>query len=384
MEIGSPTEEKKDSKAKDFENSDSSQETVESQAADRFREESDLRSDSSMQTERSSLRPQRTTEAGAVEEVNGKVSSLSFDNSIYADSSLGSAADSSAAKKESEANTTHTDEQGNTSTTNADGTVTYMGADGRGYVRRLTGNGFVEQRFGPNPRDNFDVRREYNSSGGYSDHYTYPDGTRDHRRDVSQDGSVLVTDAAGLRIRLQGGSAEFQQRALDQLLDLPLSHRERLHSMGLSVVLADRVNDVVPGHRPTVSGVYHRPTRQIVVGEFNGRGERTDPEYVMRHEVGHAIDHAFSSPRPGDETLATYSAAFRGALMRDWHNMSETYRQVYSEYFRIAAPHFGPAELFAHLYARLHEPLSSSNQTLFNLFPNVRAFMQRRLDRLQR
>lgn len=422
------TQEKPAASERNTEVSESSAQSQEREATDRLREDANIAS--APQASAGELNRQtRPSQNGAVEHSQGQVTALSFDNSIYnneqasgkdvtlafqnasseinvksitnqphaitaapetaqKDAQKDAASSHASTTTDAHGNTTHTDANGNTTVTSFDGRqITYTGADGRGYIRTITDNGYEEVRFGPNARDNYNVRRENNPNGGYSDHYSFSDSARNHRRDVTADGRVTVTDAAGVKIHFRGGSAEFQERVLNTYLDLPLGDRERLQRLGASVIIADQVKDFYKHPlRPEVQGLYdHRGTRAIIIGANDGRGQAvTDPEWLLRHEVGHAIDHSYGALLSRD-SLNSRLREFQRSLSDDVRNLGPDWEAVYSRYLRNPFhSEYGHAELFADIYAALNTPNPTAlQQRLIGHFPQVTALIRLRLRQLR-
>ncbi|MBX9572136.1 MAG: hypothetical protein K2X77_24800 [Candidatus Obscuribacterales bacterium] len=419
--------------------SESSSESQLSQASERFLNELNIESSRPAAGQIEGL--QRTREENGVEHANGQVHALSFDDSIFAGhtqtgrahatdiqnnvtakeisastDSLGNSGTiaerglapraeqgektgtqhdgghapesptrrSETTTTDSHGNVTTVDAQGNTTVTSRDGNmVTYTGADGRGWIRVHSDRGFTQTHFGPSPRDNYSIERTYGRDGAYSDRYTYADSSRNHTREVDREGRVVVTDATGLRIRLDGGSPEFQERVLNQILDLPLADRQRLRSLGATVHVVDRPSDANIRRRipEGAQGFYdHIDTRAIIIGERSGRGlETSDPEWLTRHEIGHALDHSFGSPF-SRTALSADSNAFRDALKEDELKMDDLTRAVYDRYFNISPFTHGPAELFADIYAAMQSANPTAREReLLAAFPSLAAQIRRRL-----
>lgn len=429
MEEQSSPESSKSRERSSVSDGQSTAEFQERKAGDRLRDEASLSSPIAGSEPRGTLSSNNDINSQLIERVNGQPVTLAFDNSIYGDASGASAARSfgqsgteasslrtgyestkssdtplpfvspiegplpgNAPTVDSHGNITQVDDQGNISITSFDGrSFTYIAADGRGYIRTLTDNGFVENRFGPNPRDNYDVRREYNGNGGaYTDHYSFSDSSRNHRRDVSPDGRVVVTDAAGLRIHMHSGSAEFQERVLNHILDLPLADRQHLaRVMGVHVIVAERVRDV-SSHPPSAAtgwdglyehrgGIFHRP---IIISEYSGNAIRPHGRegYLTRHEFGHAIDHSFGALLQHD-SLSTERAEFLAALREDRERLDA---REWRDYLGTFGGTSGPAELFADLYAAMTNPNPNDwDRHLLRHFPSVVALLRRRLQQIR-
>lgn len=402
---------------------DSSLSVQEGQATERFRDEI-LSARNNQHAADEPDTTQRTYALKATEQLKGQSTFLTFDNSIFADQNrlapgglqedqsqlqtssyeqdqLGdtnNAHDKARTKPETNptktetrdahGNITHIDAQGNTTVISFDGnTVTYTGADGRGYVRVHTDRGWTQTNFGPSAHDNYSIERTYGRNGAYSDRYTYADNTRNHTRDVDSEGRVVVTDAAGLQIRLTGGSPEFQERALNQILDTPLVDRQRLQRLGATIHIVDQPRDVTEAARripPGAQGFYdHAGSRAIIIGEYNARGVReTDPEQQTRHEIGHALDHSFGSPF-SRTSLSADSNYLRDLLDEDAARLSDDWRFVYESYLAPSNPfRNGRAELFADLYAAIRAQLPTERHLqLLSHFPRLVAQIRLMLNR---
>lgn len=358
-------------------------------ATERFRDEFNAESKSS----RTSSEIAEQASNGTPEQHSGQPQFLTFDNSIFGQSKENSKVSATqrietpqihaqptaeSTSTDSHGNLTHVDAQGNTTVTSFDGSVvTYTGADGRGFVRIHTDRGWTQTNFGSSPQDNYSIERTYGTDGSYSERYTYADSTRNHTRDVDSEGRVVVTDATGLRIRLTGGSPEFQERALNQILDTPLADRQRLQRLGATIHIVDQPRDVTEAARripPGAQGFYdHAGSRAIIIGEYNARGVReTDPEQQTRHEIGHALDHSFGSPF-SRTALSADSNYLRDLLDEDAANLSDLWMVVYESYLAPQNPfRNGRAELFADLYAAIRSPIPTERHLqLLRHFPRL-------------
>ena len=376
-------------------------ESGESVASDRFRDEFQQAQTSETPNPNHSV---RSYEANAVEQRDGAVIALTFDDSVFGDSrkshqdfSLNSKTTTEttpemphhASFTDAEGNSVVTDAQGNITITSADGNrITHFGADGRGYERTVTANGYVENHFGQNPRDNYQIERtmDHNGPGAFTETYRSADGLRDYTRVVGQDGRAVVTDnTTGLRIELRGGSPAFQERVLNQLLELPQSHRQRLRDNNINIAVVSRPVDARVQRdyagRPTLGGLYDVYSRTVVIGEHNNAGERIfNPERLTRHEIGHALDHTMG-PWYSRTGLDSSRADFQRAFEADRANMSDDDAAVNSGIFNLANPQ---AEVLADIYAGL--TTSDPGERLLSImraFPRFTEILRQRLAALR-
>lgn len=248
------------------------------------------------------------------------------------------------------------------------------------YTRTDDGRGNINYQ----RQDGVGYTRQQQENGAYRESFRFADGSQNYTREVSAEGRVVFTDAVGLRAEVFGGSPEFQQRAFDEIRQLPEAHRRLLVSQGARFALGGRVSDVDPSLRDVqprgwpegrtwddADGAYFGHSRQIVVAEStrSGRSERIDG--VVRHEAGHAMDSAMGRFSRTEE----YQNAFR----QDTARFNDEQRREHR--YLLQPNNAGQEEAFAEIYGALQGASANPHETerILRDFPATAALLRRRL-----
>jgi hypothetical protein len=179
------------------------------------------------------------------------------------------------------------------------------------------------------------VIREKN--GDSHEHYSFEDQYKNFDKDIHKDGKSTVTDPYGLKIQNVSGSPEYQERMRQEIEKLPGADRKMLADKGVSYVLAERTSDVLGTQACNVTprgypegktcddtpGQYNQASKKIVVPEkISGRMQSESwQDFTLRHETGHAVDHAFGNPSHSPEFGVAYQKdADSISLSRKWAN----------------------------------------------------------------
>ncbi|MDQ5965758.1 MAG: hypothetical protein QG625_1913 [Cyanobacteriota bacterium erpe_2018_sw_39hr_WHONDRS-SW48-000098_B_bin.30] len=248
------------------------------------------------------------------------------------------------------------------------------------YTRTDDGRGNINYQ----RQDGVGYTRTQGESGAYGERYRFADGTQNYSRDVSAEGKIVFTDSVGLKAEVFGGSQEFQQRAWDQIRQLPEAHRQLLATQGNRFALGGRVSDVDPSLRDVqprgwpegrtwddADGAYMSGTKQIVVAESTRSGPSERIDGVVRHEAGHAMDWALDRFSSSDE--------FKRAYKEDTDRFNEAQRREHR--YLLQSNNAGRQETAAEVYAALQGASANPHHTeeILRDFPATAALMRRRL-----
>jgi hypothetical protein len=189
-------------------------------------------------------------------------------------------------------------------------------------------------------------------------------------------------DNVGLVIDVYGGSAPFQQKAINAIEQLSDADRELLAKHNVHYAIANRLLDVAPdlaNQHPRgwpadkgfadVDGVFLESRNTVLVAETTRNGISNRTLGAILHESGHAVDHSLGDFSKSPEFLAAYNADISKMPVPD---------KTMLQYLLQPGPG-GPKETAADVFAALHGSSGNLDQTptILRDFPAVELFIQR-------
>ncbi len=197
-------------------------------------------------------------------------------------------------------------------------------------------------------------------------------------------GKTVYTDNVGLKAEVFGGSPEFHKKAFDEIRKLPESDRKLLAEQGMKFALAGKISEIDPSLanvRPRgwppgktwddADGAYMPASKQIAVTERTNSGLSDRTAGLVRHEAGHAMDHALSN--------FSHSSDFQKAFQQDVAKLTPAEQNTHR--YLLQKNKAGQEETFADVYGAINGSSTNGSQTaeVLRLFPNVADSIKKRL-----
>ncbi|MDZ4832748.1 MAG: LysM peptidoglycan-binding domain-containing protein [Candidatus Melainabacteria bacterium] len=198
---------------------------------------------------------------------------------------------------------------------------------------------------------------------------------------------VAPMDGPKVQVENRGATPEFHAKMQKEVDQLPAGVRRLLDANQTKIVVGDKVSGVYPelaGVQPrgwppgstwdNADGLYSPDDKTAVVTERrvdDGKDVKNErSEGVMKHEIGHAVDHAMGNFSQNPEFQKEYD--------KDVAALSPADRRAVQ--YLLQPGNAGKSETFAEVFGALNGSSANPSQTrdILRQFPNVAALMQRK------
>ena len=195
-------------------------------------------------------------------------------------------------------------------------------------------------------------------------------------------------DGPKVQVENRGATPEFQAKMQKEVDQLPAGVRRLLDANGTKIVVGDKISGVYPelaGVQPrgwppgstwdNADGMYSPSDKTTVITEHrvdDGKTVKNErAEGVVKHEVGHAVDHAMGNFSQSDE--------FKAAYDKDVAALSPADRAKLA--YLLQPGNAGKSETFAEVFGAMHGSSANPSETAETLrqFPSVAALLQRKI-----
>ncbi len=239
------------------------------------------------------------------------------------------------------------------------------------------------------PSGNVVRDRVTRADGSYFETTKNKDGTTtQHDQKKNLEYSETTVNDKGERVgpvvEVKGASEDFAEKVKADIAQLPASTKKLLADSGAKFLIAGTLVGAMPeleGKRPPghpvgstyadIEGSYFPEKRTAVVAEYTSSGPSNRDAGAVRHEGGHAVDHALDYPSNSPEFKAAYDKDV--AAMSPETKLREQY---------LVQAKGGRSEAFAETFAAINGGPANQSQMdqIMQTYPNTIDYVRKRMN----